>query len=209
MNPQLSFSSEDIKDNLSTPKFPKNKSVNSPEKEENTLDTLKQQIDKVYNDKDTFNNDNINESKNEKNFLLNSLLNNNSNLDLNNFYMSQFSFDEKSSNFLSKKENTENNIKDNDKNANEILIKEDIVENKNNLDDNNKNEENNEIKYINKITNEENEKNDDSNFDYELPLGSDDNPEFFYFCENTEENKKKIKNEKKMNPYSLMYLPPN
>ena len=208
MNPQLSFSSEDIKDNLSTPKFPKNKSVNSPEKEENTLDTLKQQIDKVYNDKDTFNNDNINESKNEKNFLLNSLLNNNSNLDLNNFYMSQFSFDEKSSNFLSKKENTENNIKDNDKNANEILIKEDIVENKNNLDDNNKNEENNEIKYINKITNEENEKNDDSNFDYELPLGSDDNPEFFYFCENTEENKKKIKNEKKNEPVFADVPPP-
>ena len=163
MNPQLSFSSEDIKDNLSTPKFPKNKSVNSPEKEENTLDTLKQQIDKVYNDKDTFNNDNINESKNEKNFLLNSLLNNNSNLDLNNFYMSQFSFDEKSSNFFSKKENSEKTQNEND---------------------NNKNEENNEIKYINKITNEENEKNDDSNFDYELPLGSDDNPEFFYVCEN-------------------------
>ena len=196
MNPQLSFSSEDIKDNLSTPKFPKNKSVNSPEKEENTLDTLKQQIDKVYNDKDTLNNDNINESKNEKNILLNSLLNNNSNLDLNNFYMSQFSFDEKSSNFLSKKENTENNPKDNNKNKNEILIKENIIENKNIIDDNDKNEENNEIKYINKITNEENEKNEDSNFDYELPLGSDDNPEFFYVCENTEENKKNVKNEK-------------
>ena len=197
MNPQLSFSSEDIKDNFSTPKFPKNKSVNSPEKEENTLDTLKQQIDKVYNDKDTLNNDNINESKNEKNFLLNSLLNNNSNLDLNNLYMSQFSFDEKSSNFLSKKENAENNTKDNDKNKNEMLIKEDNIENKNNIDDNNNNEENNEIKYINKLTNEENEKNEDSNFDYELPLGSDDNPEFFYVCENTEENKKKVKNEKK------------
>ena len=122
--------------------------------------------------------------------------------------MSQFSFDEKSSNFLSKKENTENNIKDNDKNANEILIKEDIVENKNNLDDNNKNEENNEIKYINKITNEENEKNDDSNFDYELPLGSDDNPEFFYVCENTEENKKKINNEKKNEPVFADVPPP-
>ena len=71
MNPQLSFSSEDIKDNLSTPKFPKNKSLISIEKEENTLDTLKQQIDKVYNDKDISNNDNNNESKNDKNFLLN------------------------------------------------------------------------------------------------------------------------------------------
>ena len=191
MNPQLSFSSEDIKDNLSTPKFPKNKSVNSPEKEENTLDTLKQQIDKVYNDKDTFNNDNINESKNEKNFLLNSLLNNNSNLDLNNFYMSQFSFDEKSSNFLSKKENTETTLKnkdENDKDKNMILISEENNENKNE-------ENNNEIKYINKLTSEENEKNEDSNFDYELPLGSDDNPEFFYLSENNEEIKEKIKNE--------------
>jgi hypothetical protein len=110
--------------------------------------------------------------------------------------MSQFSFDEKSSNFLSKKENAENNTKDNDKNKNEMLIKEDNIENKNNIDDNNNNEENNEIKYINKLTNEENEKNEDSNFDYELPLGSDDNPEFFYVCENTEESKKNIKNEK-------------
>ena len=191
MNPQLSFSSEDIKDNLSTPKFPKNKSLISIEKEENTLDTLKQQIDKVYNDKDISNNDNNNESKNDKNFLLNSLLNNNSNLDLNNFYMSQFSFDEKSSNFLSKKENTETTLKnkdENDKDKNIILISEENNENKNE-------ENNNEIKYINKLTSEENEKNEDSNFDYELPLGSDDNPEFFYLSENNEEIKEKIKNE--------------
>ena len=191
MNPQLSFSSEDIKDNLSTPKFPKNKSLISIEKEENTLDTLKQQIDKVYNDKDISNNDNNNESKNDKNFLLNSLLNNNSNLDLNNFYMSQFSFDEKSSNFLSKKENTETTLKnkdENDKDKNMILISEENNENKNE-------ENNNEIKYINKLTSEENEKNEDSNFDYELPLGSDDNPEFFYLSENNEEIKEKIKNE--------------
>ena len=199
MNPQLSFSSEDVKDNFSTPKFHKNKSTNSIEKEENTLDTLKQQIDKVYNDKDTLNNDNINESKNEKNFLLNSLLNNNSNLDLNNFYMSQFSFDEKSSNFFSKKENSEKTQNENDNNKNVILINEENIEkNKVNVDENNKNEENNnEIKYINKITNEENDKNEDSNFDYELPLGSDDNPEFFCVAQNTEEIKQKDKIEKK------------
>ena len=199
MNPQLSFSSEDVKENFSTPKFHKNKSTNSIEKEENTLDTLKQQIDKVYNDKDTLNNDNINESKNEKNILLNSLLNNNSNLDLNNFYMSQFSFDEKSSNFLSKKENSEKTQNENDNNKNIILINEDNIEkNKVNVDENNKNEENNnEIKYINKINNEENDKNEDSNFDYELPLGSDDNPEFFCVPQDTEEIKEKDKIEKK------------
>ena len=54
MNPQMSFSTEEIKDNFSTPKFPKNKSIYALEKEENTLDTLRQHIDKAYNDKETF-----------------------------------------------------------------------------------------------------------------------------------------------------------
>ena len=55
MNLQISFSTEEIKDNLSTPKFPKGKSISSLEKEENTLDTIRQQIDKVNNDKDNLN----------------------------------------------------------------------------------------------------------------------------------------------------------
>ena len=150
MNPQISFSGEDIKDNLSTPKFQKNKPGYSLEKEENTLDTLKQQIEKAYNDKDTYNNDNINCSKNEKNILLNSLLNNNSNLDSNNLYISQISFDEKSSNFLNKKEKNENNndlINDQEEihesNINKYDIDNKIVEEE-------KEENNNEIKYINK-----------------------------------------------------------
>ena len=199
MNPQISFSGEDIKDNLSTPKFQKNQSGYSLEKEENTLDTLKQQIEKAYNDKDTFNNDNINGSKNEKNILLNSLLNNNSNLDLNNLYMSQISFDEKSSNFLNKKEKNENNnglINEqeeiNEKNNNKYNIN---IDNK--IDEEENEENNNEIKYINKSNSED--KNEDSNFDYELPLGSDDNPEFFNmmsFPENKEE--KNDKNKKKL-----------
>ena len=197
MNPQISFSGEDIKDNLSTPKFQKNKPGYSLEKEENTLDTLKQQIEKAYNDKDTYNNDNINCSKNEKNILLNSLLNNNSNLDSNNLYISQISFDEKSSNFLNKKEKNENNndlINEQEEihesNINKYDIDNKIVEEENE-------ENNNEIKYINKLNSED--KIEESNFDYELPLGSDDDPEFFNmmsFPENKEE--KKEKNKKKL-----------
>ena len=191
----MSFSTEEIKDNLSTPKFPKNKSIYSLEKEENTLDTLRQQFDKAYNDKESLNNENINESKNDKKILINSLLNNNSNLDLNNLYMSQFSFDEKSSNFLTKKENKESTNEANKL----ILIGEDNKE-KNKIKDENNSEENdndNEIKYINKITNDDIDKNDDSNFDYELPLGSDDNPEFF-FSQNNEELKVKEQNKDKI-----------
>ena len=188
----MSFSTEEIKDNFSTPKFPKNKSIYSLEKEENTLDTLRQHIDKAYNDKETFNNENINESKNDKKILINSLLNNNSNLDLNNLYMSQFSFDEKSSNFLSKKENKENTNDDDNK----LIILDEINKEKNKNQNENNSEENendNEIKYINKITNDEIDKNEDINFDYELPLGSDENPEFF-FPENNEELKGKLQN---------------
>ena len=188
MNPQISFSAEEIKDNLSTPKFPKNKSIISIEKEETTLDTLKQHIDKIYNDKNTLNNDNINESKNEKNILLNSLINNN-NSDLNNFYMSQFSFDEKSSNFLNKKENKENIEIYN----NNLGIEGKKEKNNDTIKDNNS-KENSEIKYITKLTGLEIDKNEDSNFDYELPLGSDNNPEFFNmisFPENIEEKKEK------------------
>ena len=188
MNPQISFSAEEIKDNLSTPKFPKKKSIISIEKEETTLDTLKQHIDKIYNDKNTLNNDNINESKNEKNILLNSLINNN-NSDLNNFYMSQFSFDEKSSNFLNKKENKENIEIYN----NNLGIEGKKEKNNDTIKDNNS-KENSEIKYITKLTGLEIDKNEDSNFDYELPLGSDNNPEFFNmisFPENIEEKKEK------------------
>ena len=197
MNPQISFSIEEMKDHLSTPKFPKNKSLNSLEKEENTLDTLKRKMDKVSNDKDTLNIDNTNESKNEKNILINSYLNNNSNLDLNNCYMSQFSFDEKSSNFLNKKESNENTPNDNNKIE---LKKEDNnkKDKKDNLIINTEEENNNnEIRYITKKTNEDNDKNEDSNFDYELPLESDNNLEFFNmmsFPENIEEKNEKENN---------------
>ena len=203
MNPQISFSTEEIKDNLSTPTFPKNKSVYSLEKEENTLDTLRQHFDKVYNDKDTLNNENINESKNDKKILINSLLNNNSNLDLNNLYMSQFSFDEKSSNFLTKKENKESTNEDN-----KLILVDELDKEKNKIKDENNSEENendNEIKYINKITNDDIDKNDDSNFDYELPLGSDDNPEFF-FSQNNEELKEKEQNQDKIEKDDFLHL---
>ena len=201
MNAQISFSAEDIKDNLSTPKFPKNQQVYLLEKEENTLDTLKQQIDKVYNDKDTLNNENINESKNDKNILINSLINSNINLELNNIYINQFSFDEKSSNFLSKKEendnkeNNENNNKDINiinENINENLNEKNNKEENNNTNNNQEEEKNdNEIKYINILTNEDMEKNDDSIFDYELPLDSDNTPEFFKMDDFPENNERK------------------
>ena len=201
MNAQISFSAEDIKDNLSTPKFPKNQQVYLLEKEENTLDTLKQQIDKVYNDKDTLNNENINESKNDKNILINSLINNNTNLELNNIYINQFSFDEKSSNFLSKKEENENKENNENNNKNINIINENINENineKNNKEENNNTNNNqeeekndNEIKYINILTNEDMEKNDDSIFDYELPLDSDNTQEFFKMDDFPENNERK------------------
>ena len=201
MNAQISFSAEDIKDNLSTPKFPKNQQVYLLEKEENTLDTLKQQIDKVYNDKDTLNNENINESKNDKNILINSLINSNINLELNNIYINQFSFDEKSSNFLSKKEENENKENNENNNKDINIINENINENlneKNNKEENNNTNNNqeeekndNEIKYINILTNEDMEKNDDSIFDYELPLDSDNTPEFFKMDDFPENNERK------------------
>ena len=201
MNAQISFSAEDIKDNLSTPKFPKNQQVYLLEKEENTLDTLKQQIDKVYNDKDTLNNENINESKNDKNILINSLINSNTNLELNNIYINQFSFDEKSSNFLSKKEENENKENNENNNKDINIINENINENlneKNNKEENNNTNNNqeeekndNEIKYINILTNEDMEKNDDSIFDYELPLDSDNTPEFFKMDDFPENNERK------------------
>ena len=201
MNPQISFSAEDIKDNLSTPKFPKNQPAYLIEKEENTLDTLKQQIDKVYNDKDTLNNENINESKNEKNILENSLANSLINLELNNLYINQFSFDEKSSNFLSKKEENENKENNENNNKDINIINENINENlneKNNKEENNNTNNNqeeekndNEIKYINILTNEDMEKNDDSIFDYELPLDSDNTPEFFKMDDFPENNERK------------------
>ena len=196
MNPQISFSAEEIKENTSTPKFPKIKSINSLEKDENTLDTLKQHIDKIYNDKDTLNNDNINETKNEKNILLNSsLINNNSNSDLNNFYISQFSFDEKSTNFLNKNENKENTEK---KNRDQIFVNEGKNKISNNIiKDNNKEEEkeeNNEIKYITKLMDLETDKNEDNNFNYELPLDYDNNTEFFNMISFPEKHEEKKEN---------------
>ena len=159
MNPQISFSTEEIKENLCTPKFPKNKSIYSQEKEETTLDTLKQT-----------------KAENKTN---------------NNFYMSQFSFDEKSPNFIIENNNNESN------NINNIIIKD--------------NEENDlEIKYINKLSSDDNDNNkdnekkqeQDSNFDYENPLNNDKNPEFCeyeYLQDNFEENQKNNKNNEKIN----------
>ena len=49
MNSQNSFSIEDRKEVLSTPKFRINKSIYSLEREENTLDTLKQNMNTIIN----------------------------------------------------------------------------------------------------------------------------------------------------------------
>ena len=210
MNPQISFSAEDIKDNLSTPKFPKNQPAYLIEKEENTLDTLKQQIDKVYNDKDTLNNENINESKNEKNILENSLANSLINLELNNLYINQFSFDEKSSNFLSKRE--DNDIKENKDNNNNkqiIIIEEDDKSKNNDEEKNNNNEKeeedkkDNEIKCADILTNEGINKNEDNHFDYELPLDSDSTPEFFKTINFPENNETKKETNKKKSEKNL------
>ena len=46
---QISFSNEEKKEGSSTPKFRMNKSINSIGKEENILDTLKQNIHKLIN----------------------------------------------------------------------------------------------------------------------------------------------------------------
>ena len=75
---QISFSNEEKKEGSSTPKFRMNKSINSIGKEENILDTLKQNIHKLINIELILNGANEKKYKNEnfnKNFFLISLLN--------------------------------------------------------------------------------------------------------------------------------------
>ena len=111
MNSQISFSNEEKKEVLSTPKFHKNKSIFSIERDENTLDTLKQNInsiiniEKLNNDKNSNNIEDANgEFKNEninKNVFVNSLLNRiNSKNEMSNCFSNQFSFDEKYENYI-------------------------------------------------------------------------------------------------------------
>ena len=63
MNSQISFSNEEKKEVLSTPKFHKNKSIFSIERDENTLDTLKQNINSIINIEKLNNDKNLNNRK--------------------------------------------------------------------------------------------------------------------------------------------------
>ena len=206
MNSQVSLTSEEKKDTLSTPKFHINKSFISNEREENNLDTVKQNINSLLNVYKSTNLEKTNEYQNvetNKNFALTSLVSNTDNKnDLNNYYSNQFSFDEKSQNYIfSKNEN------DNKENIdNNIII---ISENEKNQEDNN------EIKYINNLDTlltDSNKKysneNTDNNFNYILPLESDKSSEQFNlisfqgYSEEIEDNQninfKNIPNQKKM-----------
>ena len=187
MNSQISFCNDSKKDNLSTPKFPINKSIISSEKEEKLFDTLKKNIqDALNNEKIGNNNNEINNNESNDNKKISSILCNINNInDLNN-YINQISFDETSQNFFfSKKENeSENNI---DKS----------------ISTNNNIEENNEVKFINNIENylsNSNKKNEDNNFNYNLPLESDKSSENFnimlfqQFPENIEDDDQLKKN---------------
>ena len=207
MNSQISFSNEEKKEVLSTPKFHKNKSIFSIERDENTLDTLKQNInsiiniEKLNNDKNSNNIEDANgEFKNEninKNVFVNSLLNRiNSKNEMSNCFSNQFSFDEKSENYIfsnNEKENNKENI-----NNNIIIIDNNENENKEN--------DNNEIKYIDTINSNIKDNNDymENNFNYILPLESDKSSEHFKFIsfqgcsEENQEKKIKIPNQKKM-----------
>ena len=166
MNSQISFCNDSKKDNLSTPKFPINKSIISSEKDRKLFDTLKKNIhDSLINEKNGNNNNEINYNESEDNINFSSVFNNINNInDLNN-YINQISFDETSQNyFFSKKENENENNIDNTKSAN------------NNIG------ENNEVKFINNIENyigNSHKKNEDSNFNYNLPLESDKSSEHF------------------------------
>ena len=197
MNSQNSFSKEEKKEGLSTPKFQRNLSIYSLEKEENTLDTLQQNINILVNleSKSNLDKQNNNEFQNKiinNNFALKSLLLNEIN-NKNELYdnYNQFSFDGKT-------KNIDNNV---------IIID-------NNT--NNENDNNNEIKYISEeesniinSNSKNNENNENIDFNYNLPLESDKSSENFNlisfqaFSEEIDEKKneknKKIPNQKKMN----------
>ena len=187
MNSQISFCNDSKKDNLSTPKFPINKSIISSEKEEKLFDTLKKNIqDALNNEKNENNNNEVNNNESDDNKKFSSIFSNINNInDLNN-YINQISFDETSQNFFfSKKEN------DNENNINKSIST------------NNNIEENNEVKFINNIENylnNSNKKNEDNNFNYNLPLESDKSSEHFnimlfhQFPENIEDDEQLKKN---------------
>ena len=210
---QISFAYDDKKDNLSTPKFRINKSIYSTERDENTLDTLKHNFNSLIHNDKSCNEEKSTEYQNNdttNHFILSSLMNKTTiKNDLDNCYTNQFSFDEKSHNYIFSKNEDDN--KDNINNNNSIIIiNENENENEYNQDDNN------EIKYINNIDNtlltDSNKKysneNTENNFNYLLPLESDKSSEHFNvisfqkYCEETEDNKnidfKKIPNQKKM-----------
>ena len=197
MNSQTFFAKEEKREGLSTlstPKFHRNQSIFSLEKEENTLDTLQQNINTLINieSKSNINEQINNEFQNNNinnNFALKSILNeiNNKN-ELNDY---QFSFD-------GKIKNIDNNIIN--------------IDNKTDIE----NDNNNEIKYIsnedsNRINSNskynENDENFDNNFNYNLPLESDKSSENFNlisfqaFSKEIDEKKnekiKKIPNQKK------------
>ena len=65
MNSEVSNTVEEKKDMLSTPKFHINKSIYSIERDQNTLDTLKQNINNLINEDKSCNEEKINENKNE------------------------------------------------------------------------------------------------------------------------------------------------
>ena len=224
MNSQISFSNEEKKEILSTPKFHKNKSIYSLERDETILDNIKQNIhniiniEKINNDIISNNNNNIEEINNEyknvnehKNFFMSSLLKKiNSKNEVNNCYSNQFSFDENSENYIFSKNERKNNKENIDNNI--------IIFDNNNKNNKNENREiyNNEIKYINDVDSylinsnikKKNENMEQNNFNYILPLESDKSSEHFKFIsfqgfseENQENNiikEPKIPNQKKM-----------
>ena len=218
MNSQITFSSEEKKEILSTPKFRMNKSIYSLEREENTLDTLKQNINNEAN------NTELQKDKNShNNSMLDSILNKiNNKKELDDFYNSKFSFDGKSKNYIISK-----NEKDNKDNEGKKLEDNNIIIIDNNLNDNNnnnnqdENNNNNEIKFINDMDDfiiYSSGKKIDKNFNYILPLESDKSSERFNlisfqgYSEEIENKKvikfKKIPNQKKISGEKKLYNNP-
>jgi hypothetical protein len=104
MNSQITFSAEEKKEILSTPKFRMNKSAYSLEREENTLDTLKQNLNN-----EASNNELQKDIISHKNLMLNSILNKiNNKQELDDCYNNQFSFDGKSKNYIIPKNEKDN-----------------------------------------------------------------------------------------------------
>ena len=218
MNSQISFSNEEKKEILSTPKFHKNKSIYSLERDEATLDNIKQNINSIINI-EKLNNEiisnknieyinNVNETKNMcKSSLLKKI---NSKNEVNNSYSNQFSFDEKSENYIFSKKEIDNNKENIDNNI--------IIIDNNNKNNKNQNREtcNNEMKYKSDVDSylinsnlKNNNENMENNFNYILPLESDKSSEHFKFIsfqgfseENQDNNniikEQKIPNQKKM-----------